>query len=212
MYKPAALDRNPKVDLYLELTGLVSGAMLVVFLWVHAFLLATVILGASVFDNLAGVLERYYLTQVSIGLVFLIALTHIVSVARRIPTGYREHRSVWRIAGAMRHTDTYVWAFQAVTGLAILVLAFTHIWVVLADWPLEAMKSAHRIQTDYLPFYIILLLFGEYHGGVGIYRQLVKWGRFRRRSAAFAVVAAFAFILAVNLGILWALFKLENVQ
>lgn len=212
MVRAKALDQNPRTDMYLELTGFTSGILLVVFLWVHAFFVVTVIFGASTFNTLSRFLEQYYLTQVGIALVFLIAVAHIGSVARRIPTGFREHRSVWRVAGMMRHTDTYGWALQVVTGLAILVLAAIHIWVVLIDWPIEAVKSARRVQADYLLFYIILLLVAEYHSGVGIYRQFVKWAKIRRRSLGLAVGAAIAFILAVNVGALWALFRLGCIR
>jgi len=206
--KPEALGPNPRVDLYLELAGLVSGLLLVTFLWVHAFLNATVILGAPVFDGMARFLERYYLSPVGIGLGLLVGLIHVLSVARRIPTGYREQRSLWRVARKLRHADTYAWILQVITGLIILVLASTHIWVVLADWPLQAAKSAFRVQTNYLSFYIILLLVAEYHAGAGIYRQFVKWGWFRRRSVALAVGTAVALILTVNLGGLWAFHQL----
>ncbi|MBE0467320.1 MAG: succinate dehydrogenase [Candidatus Desulforudis sp.] len=212
MEKPEAPRLNPRTDLYLELTALVSGIMLVAFVWLHAFLVATVIPGAPVFDGMARFLDRYSLGQIGITLLLLAGLTHILAAARRIPTGYREQRSLWRVAGRMRHTDSYAWAFQVVTGLFILVLAATHIWVVVADWPLEAVKSAWRVQTDYLGFYLVLLLISEFHGGVGLYRQSVKWLRFRRRPLALAVGAVVAFILAVNLAAIWALLRLGGVS
>lgn len=212
MEKPEVLGRNPRVNLYLEAAGMASGLLLVAFLWVHAFLVATVIPGTATFDGMARFLEKYYLSYAGIGLGLLIGLVHVAGVARRIPAGYREQRAVWRVAGRMRHTDTYIWAFQVVTGLVILVAAAVHIWVVLADWPLQAAKSALRVQTDYLAFYLILLLVAEYHAAAGIYRLLVKWARFRRRSLAFAVGTATAFILSVNLAALWALFHLGGVR
>lgn len=207
------LGHNPRVDLYLEAAGLVTGVLLVAFLWIHAFLVATVVPGPSVFDGVARFLEGYRLSHAGIGLGLLIGLVHVVSVARRIPNGYREQRSVWRVAGRMRHADTYVWAFQVVTGLVILVAVAVHLWVVvLVDWPLQAAKSALRVQTDYPAFYLILLLVAEYHAAAGIYRVLVKWARFRRRSLVFAVGTAAAFILSVNLAALWALFHLGGVR
>ncbi|MEW6540624.1 MAG: succinate dehydrogenase [Bacillota bacterium] len=203
---------SPRTDLYLEAAGLVTGILLVAFLWIHAFLVAIVVFGPAAFDGTARFLEKHYLSYAGIGLGLLIGLVHVASVARRIPTGYREQRAVWRTAGRMRHTDTYVWAFQAVTGPVILVAAAVHLWVVLADWPLQAAKSALRVQTDYLVFYLILLLVAEYHAAAGIYRLLVKWARFRRRSLAYAVGTAAVFILSVNLAALWALLHLGGVR
>jgi len=198
--------------LYLELAGLVTGVLLVAFLWTHAFLVATVVFGPAAFDGMARFLEDYYLSHAGIGLGLVIGLVHVAVVARRVPAGYRAQRTVWRLAGKMRHTDTYIWALQVVTGLVILVLAAAHIWVVLADWPLQAAKSALRVQTGYLSFYLILLLVAEYHAAAGLYRLLVKWARFRRRSLARAIGAAAAFILSVNLAALWALFYFGGVR
>lgn len=106
--KPEALRPSPRVDLYLELAGLISGLLLVIILWLHTFLVATVIIGAPVFDGVARFLERYYITHTAIGLGLLFGLVHVISVSRRIPTAYRARRAVWRVAGRMRHADTFV--------------------------------------------------------------------------------------------------------
>jgi fumarate reductase subunit C len=56
-----------------------------------------------------------------------------------------------------------------------------HMWTVLTDLPIKAVKSAARIKGGWwLAFYLVLLPNIELHVGVGIYRIGVKWGFIRR--------------------------------
>ncbi|MGC1402373.1 MAG: succinate dehydrogenase/fumarate reductase cytochrome b subunit, partial [Thermodesulfobacteriota bacterium] len=59
----------------------------------------------------------------------------------------------------------------------ILIMGSIHIWTILTNLPITALKSATRIQGGFwLIFYIILLPLVELHVGIGFYRIGVKWG------------------------------------
>ncbi|MBE0467677.1 MAG: succinate dehydrogenase [Candidatus Desulforudis sp.] len=198
------LGRNPRIDLYLDLALLVSGLVLIGFLWLHMLFVATVLLGADAFDRLALALDRYYLAQIGIPFIGVAALVHVLVVSRRIPNRFQDF---WRHATLVRHPDTWTWIFQVVTAPIIAVLALIHVWVVLADWPIAAVKSAERIDS-FLWFYIILLLVGEYHAGTGLYRQFVKWGWLRRRTIGFILKSITLLIIILGLGALWAFLQI----
>jgi fumarate reductase subunit C len=199
-----ALGRNPRVDLYLDLIQLVSGLVLVGFLWIHMLLVATIFLGPETFDRLALFLDEYYLSYIGIPFIGVIALAHVAVVSRRIPNRFQDY---WRHATLVRHPDTWTWIFQVVTALAIAILASIHVWMVLTNWPIEAVKSAARIDS-YLWFYVALLLLGEYHAGMGLYRQSVKWGWLKRRTIGFVLKVITLFIIALALGALWVFLRM----
>ena len=63
------------------------------------------------------------------------------------------------------------------TAMIILIMGSIHIWTILTNLPITAIKSATRIQGGFwLIFYIILLPLVELHVGIGFYRIGVKWG------------------------------------
>jgi fumarate reductase subunit C len=76
----------------------------------------------------------------------------------------------------MHHADTWLWVVQAVTAMIVLVMGSIHMFVVLTDLPISAVKSAGRVQQGWGWFYLILLPCIELHVSVGFYRIGVKWG------------------------------------
>ncbi|MEW5954181.1 MAG: succinate dehydrogenase [Bacillota bacterium] len=203
MFLQRTLTKSPRTELYADLAELISGVLLVGFLWTHMLFVSAIFLGPEVFDKLAHFLDEYYLSYVGIPFILLVAFIHIITAGRRIPNRFREQKIIWRHAKMIKHTDTWTWVFQVVTGMAILVLAGIHVWVVLTDWPISAIKSAMRIESFYLYFYFVLLLLGEYHAGMGIYRQFVKWGWFKRRSISYVLNVITLIIVGLGLGALY---------
>lgn len=192
------LTKSNKTDLYLDLVELVSGLLLVGFLWTHMLFVATIIISQDLFNTLSEFLDTYYLSYIGIPFIVVVALMHFVIAGRRIPTRYREQRIVWRHAKMLRHFDTWTWVFQTITGMAILVLAAIHVWIVVTGWPIRAMSSAERMEAFWW-FYLVLLLFGEYHAGFGLYRQFVKWGWFPRKPIGYVTKLITAIIIILGL-------------
>ena len=192
------LTRSNKTDLYLDLIELISGLLLVGFLWTHMLFVATILISQEMFDTLAEFLDTYYLSYVGIPFILVVALFHFVIAGRRIPTRIQEQKIVWQHAKMLKHFDTWTWVFQAVTGMAILVLASIHVWIVLTDWPIHAMTSAGRMEAFWW-YYLVLLIIGEYHAGFGLYRQFVKWGWFRRKPVGHVIKVITAIILILGL-------------
>lgn len=208
MFLQRTLTKSPRSELYADLAELISGVLLVGFLWTHMLFVSVIFLGPELFDKFAMFLDDYYLSYIGIPFILLVALVHVITAGRRIPNRFREQKIVWQHAKMIKHTDTWTWVFQTITGMAILVLASIHVWIVLTDWPIEAIKSAMRIESFYLYFYLVLLLLGEYHAGMGIYRQFVKWGWFRRRPIAYMLKVITVIIIGLGLGALYVFWQL----
>ncbi len=175
-----------RTDAYLDTFQMFSGVALILFMWSHMVLVASVNLGSGVMNSIAHFLEATYLAQIGGPMIALIFLAHFVMAARKIPFNYKEQKAMWTHSVRLNHLDTWLWIVQAVTGMIILIMGSIHMWTVLTDLPITAGKSAARIQGGWwLLFYMMLLPVIELHVGVGFYRLGVKWGWITRSNRKF---------------------------
>lgn len=197
------LTTSHRGDLLIDLAELASGLALVGFLWTHMLFVGTVLLGPEIFNSVPKTLEAYFLAQVGIPFVAVLILAHMVLAGRRIPNRFRDMKVVWRHTRSLGHFDTWTWLFQVATGTAIGILAAAHIWTVVSRWDINMEVSSGRVaQSPYFIFYILLLLFGEYHAGIGLYRQAVKWGWLNRKTVGWVLDAVTLLIVIMGVAAL----------
>jgi len=195
-----ALFHSRRAAAILDILEAVSGLALALFLWMHMVFVATIFLGTGAFDGIAQALDTFYLSYTGIPPLIVLFFLHFLLAARKIPFAYREQRIIWRHAGLLAHKDTWTWLFQTVSGMAILLLASIHFWVVLSAWPIEASLSIYRVgRWPQFVFYIALLFLGEMHAGIGLYRLAVKWGWPPRKRAVllFEVISVLFLFLGL---------------
>ena len=174
---------RPRRDAVLDWLQMLSGAILVLFMWCHMILVSSVILSPTIMNGIAWFFEATYMAQVGGPLVFLCFLAHFVLAARKIPFTANGQETIWAHARMLHHRDTWLWIVQVATAMIILIMGAIHMWVVLNDLPINAAKSAGRVQSGgWLWFYMILLPMVEAHVSVGAYRILVKWGYITRQN------------------------------
>lgn len=191
-------------DALLDWLQMLSGVGLVLFMWCHMLLLSSSIFGAGAFDAVAGFLEDTGLAQVGGPLVFCLFLAHFLLAARKIPfTAGGWSTAAGHMIG-LRQRDTLLWGAQVVTGLGILVMGSIHLWVVLNDLPIGAVKSGLRASLGGWPaFYVLFLPVIELHLWIGLYRMGVKWGFVTRENRAKTVkILAVLFVVFWVVGIL----------
>ena len=168
---------------YFDWLQMLTGAGLILFMWSHMIMVASVNLGVDVMNTLAAFLEHTYMAQVGGPLIGLTFLLHFALAARKIPFRTEQASIMWKHSKMLHHKDTWLWVVQAVTAMIILIMGAIHMWTVLTDLPITAQKSAARIQGGFwLVFYLILLPLVELHVGIGFYRIAVKWGVIKRRT------------------------------
>ncbi len=166
-----------RTSAYLDWLQMLTGAGLILFMWSHMVLVASVNLGAGAMNTIARFFEDTYMAQVGGPLIGAAFLLHFVLAARKVPFRTEQQRAIWKHARLIKHTDTWLWLVQAFTAMVILIMGSIHMWTVLTDLPITAAKSAARIQGGFWGvFYLILLPMVELHVGVGFYRIAVKWG------------------------------------
>ncbi len=170
---------------WLDWLQMLSGAVLILFMWSHMILVSSVLLGAGAMNALAEFFESTGMAQVGGPLIGLIFLAHFVLAARKVPFRLDQQQAIWQQAKMLRHTDTWLWLVQAGSAMLILIMGAAHMWVVLSDLPITAAKSAARIQQwEWLLFYLVLLPLVELHVSIGFYRIGVKWGFIQRANRA----------------------------
>ncbi|HDZ91417.1 MAG: succinate dehydrogenase/fumarate reductase cytochrome b subunit [Deltaproteobacteria bacterium] len=165
----------------LDWLQMLTGAGLILFMWSHMVLVASVNLGAGAMNTLARFFEDTYMAQVGGPLIGATFLLHFILAARKVPFRTEQQSTIWKHTRALHHLDTWLWLVQAFTAMIILIMGSIHMWTVLTDLPITAAKSAARIQGGFwLVFYLILLPMVELHVGIGFYRIGVKWGFIKR--------------------------------
>ena len=169
--------RMTKAQGRLDCLQMLSGVLLILFLWAHMLLVSSVILGPGVMNAIAWFFEVTYMAQVGGPLIGLLIFAHFLLAARKMPWRVAEQEAFIKHSVMMKHKDTWLWAAQVISALIILIMAGIHMWVVLTDLPITAVKSAARIQHGgWLWFYLILLPVAESHVGIGFYRIGIKYG------------------------------------
>lgn len=189
---------------WMDWIQMLTGAVLVLFMWSHMILVSSVLLGAEVMNALAWFFEATGMAQVGGPIIGLLFLVHFVLAARKIPFRAAEQRAVWNQARMLRHRDTWLWLVQAVSAMIILILGAVHIWTVLTDLPITAAKSAARVQQwPWTLFYLVLLPMVELHVSIGFYRIGVKWGIIKRNTRKKAKKAEnLLFLIFLGIGLL----------
>ena len=186
----------------LELALAISGVALVVFMAMHMGLLLSSMVGVETMDSLASFLERNYLLQSAAPLLILLILAHVILASRKLPSTARQQLAMVKHMRTLRHVDTLVWGVQIITGLALLVLVSIHLWVILTDLPIQALKSGARVHGVYLWFYIPFIVLVEMHASAGLYRIAVKWSSMKRRWAHITLTLWTALFLTLGFAIL----------
>ncbi|MEJ2603466.1 MAG: hypothetical protein P8172_09240 [Gammaproteobacteria bacterium] len=180
-----------------EIASGVTGFALALFMFGHMTFEASILLGTVAYDELAMLLEDFFIAQPTIVAVFVLLLVHAVMASRKIPAQLAERKRMIAMAKGLResgavggeafrpHIESLLWIWQVRTGMIILVLASFHLVMVALDvfTPLygeiqgiEASVSMERVRAGLWVLYAALLLAVTFHLAVGLYRLFVKWG------------------------------------
>ncbi|MEY2919397.1 MAG: Fumarate reductase cytochrome b subunit [Pseudomonadota bacterium] len=204
-----------------------SGLALGLFMWVHMFFVATILLGKDAMWTVARMFEGYFifgrpiywLVSMLVATIATLFVLHAALALRKFPASYRQYRTYRDHLTDMRHEDTTLWYWQVVTGFALFFLASVHLYIMLTHPDrIGPFESSDRVWTDLMwPLYLVLLFAVEFHGGVGLYRLALKWGWFEgdgsdaagtRRKLRFFKWALTGFFLALGLLTLAAYMKI----
>ena len=108
-----------------------SGLVLALFMWGHMFFVSSILLGNDVMWTITKFFEGYFLFGRSypalvscvVATVFALIVAHAFLALRKFPINYRQYATFRDHMKGMRHEDTTLWYWQAVTGFAMFFLA-----------------------------------------------------------------------------------------
>lgn len=153
-----------------------SGILLAVFVAMHLILEGTAVLSPKLTNVIAKFMEATYLTQIAAPVVVALVIFHFYIAARKMPFRAGELGIFVRHSRTFREADTWLWLVQVATAIVILVSVFFHVYTVMTNLPIEAAKSAVRLHSGWLPFFVVFLPCVILHTGIGVYRLAVKFG------------------------------------
>ena len=193
----------------------ISGAVLVLFMWVHMFLVSSILLGKDAMFVVTRMLEGEYLfgrpypALVSAVAVMVLGLflIHALIAVWKMPASYREYRAFWIHTRRFRHADSSLWLLQVVTGLVLMFTATIHLYeMIMHPADIGHYASADRVVSGGMWLLDLIMIFAvEVHAGIGVYRLIMKWDIFgatrtpaRRKLTRRIVTAIVAFYLLLG--------------
>lgn len=215
-----------------------SGLLLALFMWFHMAFVATILLSQDALYAVAKMFEGDFLfghgnpnpltlprfgvsipVTLVVAVVFFLVIAHAFLAMRKFPANFRQLRTFRGHMAMMNHEDTTLWFTQAFTGFALFFLASAHLFIMLThSAQIGPYESSYRVwQENMWPWYALLLLAVEFHGGIGLYRLAVKWdwfgganpgkARHRLKVLKWAITV---FLLVIGFATLGALMKLGH--
>lgn len=188
MSQMMAVNRPSRVSAWIDMLQGATGLLLVLFMWAHMFMVSSILLGKDAMYFVSRMFEgepilgKPYPILVSGVAIFIFSalLIHAFLALRRFPSSTGQYQAMHRHVVGLRHGDTTLWTIQVVTGFALFFLASVHLYqLMMHPGDIGPYASSDRIWSGrFWPLYLVLLFVVEIHGGVGIYRLVVKWGWF----------------------------------
>ena len=177
--------RKPaKLDYIQSATGLI----LALFMWGHMMMVSSILLGKDTMYMVTKFFEGYYIlgdsypmiVTATAAFIFIVFIAHASVAVRKFPGTYKQYKIYRAHMKRMKHEDTNLWFYQAFTGFAMFFLGSIHLFIIMTH-PAEIgpYASSDRVVTEWMaPLYLLLLLAVEFHGTIGLYRLVIKWGWF----------------------------------
>ncbi len=171
----------------LDVAQSITGLILALFMWVHLFLVSSILLGKKAMFYVSGFFELKFLTGWTHGypvlvsiigiIIFTIFIIHAGIAVRKFPISWNQHRIIRHQMGMMKHSDTNLWYWQVVTGFIMFFLGSVHLYVMISHPDkIGPYASSDRFVSEYFwPLYLVLLIAVELHATIGMYRLAVKW-------------------------------------
>lgn len=171
----------------LDVAQSITGLILAVFMWVHLLLVSSILLGKKAMFYVAGFFELKFLSDWAHGypvivsaigiIIFTIFIVHAGIAVRKFPNSWRQHRIIRHQMGMMKHSDTNLWYWQAVTGFIMFFLGSVHLYIMISqpDTIGPYGSSDRFVAQNFWPLYLVLLVAVELHATIGMYRLAVKW-------------------------------------
>ncbi len=180
--------KKSKTPAKLDYIQSATGLTLALFMWVHMLMVSSILLGKDTMYVISRFFEgKYFLGEsypiivsLTAGFLFIVFIVHAGIAIRKFPGNYKQFIAFRAHMKRMNHSDTNLWFYQVFTGFVMFFLGSVHLFIIMthpAD--IGPYASSDRVVSEYMaPLYLLLLLAVEFHGSIGLYRLVIKWGWF----------------------------------
>lgn len=177
--------KNPaKLDFWQSATGL----FLALFMIAHMFFVSSILISRDAMYAVTKFFEGSFIIEggnpivvsaIAV-LIIVVLVVHAFLAVRKFPINYEQFLALKVHKHLMKHSDTSLWAIQALTGFVLFFTATVHLFMMLTQPDtIGPNGSAYRFWSEHFwILYIVLLFAVELHGSIGLYRLCIKWGWF----------------------------------
>jgi len=165
-----------------------SGLLLALFIMFHLLFESSILLGKDAMYRLTKMFEgepfipggEPLIISALAFIVFMIFILHAGVAIRKFPSSYHAYKRYKEHKALLNHEDTDLWYLQIITGFIMFFLGSVHLYIMMTQpGNIGPYASADRIYSDLMwPLYLVLLVSVVLHGGIGLYRLIIKWGWF----------------------------------
>ncbi len=166
----------------------VTGLILAIFIAGHLLFEASILISKDAMYAVTRMFEGYYffgetypgIISFLAASIFIIFIIHALTAICKLPSNYRQYHIFRTHMRQMKHNDTTLWLYQAVTGFMMFFLGSVHLYMMISTpSKIGPYASSDRIYSEWMwPLYLLLLLSVIVHAAVGLYRLALKWGIF----------------------------------
>ena len=192
-YNKSVSGKKSRVPAKLDYIQSATGLFLGLFMWGHMLLVSSILISKDFMYNLTKFLEASFifdggsplLVSTFVFIILVIFIIHAAMGFRKLPQNYKQYKIIKEHSKSLNHEDTKLWFIQAFTGFAMFFLGTIHLYIMMTQSDaIGPYASADRIWSNWMwPLYIFLLLAVEFHGTIGLYRLVLKWGWFSSKDA-----------------------------
>jgi len=180
--------RKSRIPARIDFLQSASGLLLALFIMFHLLFESSILLGKEAMYSMTKFFEGEPFIEGGEPLIisalalfiFILFVVHAAIALRKFPSSYREYQRYIEHKTLLNHGDTNLWYLQIITGFMMFFLGSIHLYMMMTQPEnIGPYASADRIYSDTMwPMYLVLLVSVVLHGGIGLYRLIVKWGWF----------------------------------
>jgi len=179
----------------------VTGLLLVAYIIIHTLDNAAILISPEAYEAMLdiwhGWLPGWFYVLLVIGLtgIFLI---HTMNGIRIASKPYRDIDISWKQNAMLKHSGTFFWYAQVISGSAIAIFGIWHLIVQHGNVATTtAAQSMERVSPTVFMMYLLFLLAVMFHSFNGIRSVIIKFGIMTDKAKEGILVSVMAFLFIV---------------
>jgi len=190
-----------KIPVWLWTLQAVTGLLLVIYIVIHTLDNAMVLIGVAEYEKMLAfwhhTLWSWFYVVMVIGLVGVF-LVHAANGIRIASKPYKDIDVSWTHNVKMKHTGTFLWYTQVITGSFIAMFGIWHLIVQHGADPTEfAWQSSMRVTPIVYAMYVLFLAAVMFHSFNGVRAIIIKLGFMTDKSKEAVLISVMALFFAI---------------